>query len=186
MLKRNLPPARRAAAPVLKGGGAAPSVDALRGRPKIGEGTERGNSPYFNSDDLRSDWLEVLVAAGERGAGRAGILKDLGITKAQLETLFVTSPAFAEAYERCITAAEAHWDEIGHGLAIGELKGGNATVYVATMVNRFGWNSSRSNNTVQSESKVQVVDASEELKARGINSALLDLLKGSLDEGNEE
>lgn len=186
--KRNLPPFKRVpleevSSCTAKRSSAGPSVDALRARPDIGEGTASANSPYYTERDLRPDWLAVLVMCGENGDGKAGIMKELGITKAQLETLLSTSPAFAEGYERACIAAEAHWDSIGHDLATGDLRGA-AAVYVATMANRYGWNTAKSTNTLQqsTEAKVTLVDGGEALKEKGINSELLDLLKGALED----
>ena len=147
---------------------------------KLGEGTSYDENPYLTVEDLPEDWLELMMKEARQGRGTVSYMRVLGVTKAGFETLLSTSPVFASAYEQCLMYCAEWYDNAGRELITGEIKG-NGTVWLANMVNKFGWNSEKtqSKTNVESQSTVKIAELTEEealaeLKRRGINPKLFE------------
>lgn len=134
---------------------------------------------YFTVDDLRPDWLEIMLREASQGRTTNSYCRALGISRAAFETVMQTSPAFAEVYDRCMLYAAEWWEETGREMACGD-RSGNGPVWQAFMVNKWGWNSARQQQQVSSSSTVQVSSAPlcdeelrQELAKRGLPLDLL-------------
>lgn len=193
--KRYLPPSKRPAVettkkftdftPRVAASPNTPTADQLLNPPlPAGAGTYADSSPYLTVEDLPGDWLEVMMNEAKIGRTTVSYMRALGLTKAGLETLLATSPAFREGYERALLYAAEWWEDRGRGMTCGEK--GNATVWVTNMVNKWGWNSEKRDSTATLSSSVTVSkelseeEALAELKRRGIPVRVLD---GELDGG---
>lgn len=145
----------------------------------VGEGCIRDKVPYMTTDDLPQNWMEIMSEAAAQGKGPVSLMLALNITKAGFETLLETSPEFQQAYERCLLLSCEWWEDRGRDMSVGAK--GNSTVWIANMVNRWGWNSDKSvqastvHSTVDSNVKATVRQAltedelDAEIKRRGLD-----------------
>lgn len=155
-----------------------PTAEQLMNPPvDEGDGTERDHTAYLTAEDLPDDWLALMLAEAKKGRGPTSFMKVLGLTRAGLETLLATSPEFAEAYERCLIVCSEWWEDQGRFLVTGANKG-NAQVWIANMVNRWGWNSEKRDISGDPNIKISVnnqnrdltdAELDAELARRGIN-----------------
>lgn len=128
----------------------------------VGEGCIRDKSQCVTTDSLPENWLEIMREAASQGKSPVSFaMLALNITKAGLETLLVTSPEFKAAYDRCILLSNEWWEDRGRDMCVGAK--GNSTVWLANMVNRFGWNSDK---TVQSATVHSTVDSTVKASVR--------------------
>lgn len=149
-----------------------PTAEELMNPPvEEGEGDIRSNTAYITADDLPSNWLDLMLAEAKKGRGPTSFMKVLGITRAGLETLLATSPEFAEAYERCLLWCSEWWEDQGRYMVTGDSKG-NATVWIANMVNRWGWNSERKDVSGDPNIKINVSNANRELTDEELDKEL--------------
>lgn len=145
----------------------------------LGEGCIRDKAPYMTVDDISPDWAEKMREAAKAGKGPTGFIVALNLTKAAFETLRQTCPEFEETYQRCLLLSCAWWEDRGRDMAMGAK--GNSAVWLANMVNRWGWDSNKSvqqstvNSTVKSTVEAKLVQqltdeqVTEELKRRGLD-----------------
>lgn len=161
-----------------------PTAEQLHNPPVAeGMGDIRMTTPYLTVNDLRDDWLECMTSAAKNGKGLTSWLRVLNITRAAFETIMATCPEFAEAVERCYILCAEWWEDRGRDLTCGELKGGSGYVWMANMVNRFGWTSSKNENNSTNLNATAIVNPKKELTEEEINAELkkrgipLDLLK---------
>lgn len=193
MGKKYLPPSKRPQLPQRELGAIAfdemmpmfhhasstPTAQQLMEPPvEPGNGTMMDQTPYLTIKDLPDDWLQLMMAEAQRGRTTTSFMRALGLTKAGFETLLATSPAFAEAYERCLLYACEWWEDTGRGLATGDIRG-NGSVWMANMSNKWGW-TSKAETTQQVKQQVVVQDdlsdeeLEAELKRRGLPIHLLE------------
>lgn len=127
----------------------------------VGEGCIRDKVPYMTTDDLPQNWMEIMSEVAAQGKGPVSLMLALNITKAGFETLLETSPEFKQAYERCLLLSCEWWEDRGRDMSVGAK--GNSTVWIANMVNRWGWNSDK---TVQSATVHSTVDSTVKASVR--------------------
>lgn len=150
-----------------------PTAKQLMNPPvKEGEGNERDNTAYLTVDDLPDNWLDLIVVEAKKGRGPTSYMRALGLTKAGLETLLATSPEFAEAYERCLILCSEWWEDQGRYMVTGDSKG-NATVWIANMVNRWGWNSEKRDSAGDPNIKINVNSNNKELTDEELDRELI-------------
>lgn len=166
--------------PVFIARSSTPTVEQLMTPPvEAGAGTDRDTTPYLTTEDLPEDWLELMAAEAKKGRGPTSMMRALGLTRAGFETILATSPEFAEAYDRCMLLSEEWWEDRGRDMACGEK--GNGSVWIANMVNRWGWNSEKRLSTVNSsvgsgKTELTEKEVESELKRRGINLNLMNIV----------
>lgn len=135
-----------------------------------GEGDNRDNNPYMTVADLPDDWFNLMVNEAKIGRGPTSFMRVLGLTRAGLETILATSPEFAEAYERCLILSSEWWEDRGRDMTVGEK--GNSSVWLANMVNRWGWNSERTDNRGDPNVSIKVSTGQRELTDAELDAEL--------------
>lgn len=156
-----------------------PTADELQTPPiPDGAGNSYDVTPYLTVKDLPYNWLDLMKKEAMIGRGPTSYARALGITRAGLETLLVTSPEFAEAFDRCNLLSAEWWEDRGRDMA----ENGNGTVWIANMVNRWGWNSNKQETTakVSATTKATVTsdlskeELDKELERRGLSLKVFD------------
>lgn len=151
-----------------------PSAAQLMNTPiDKGEGNNRMNNPYLTVEDLPRNWAELMADEARKGRGLTSFMRALGLTRAGFETILATCPEFQECYERCLILSAEWWEDRGRDMACGEK--GSAPVWIANMVNRWGWNSTRSEQLGQANSMsvdVKVDSSKRELTEEELNAEL--------------
>lgn len=101
---------------------------------------ERSNGLY------KKEFCDQLVKHMESGLDFESFAKVLGVSKNTLNRWVQDRPGFAYAKEVGEGAYYHHWVELGMRGAKGLVKGYNASTWIFTMKNKFGWKDIIENN----------------------------------------
>ena len=85
------------------------------------------------------DMCNELVALMEKGWTNTRICAKWSISRDTFYRWLKEKDDFKAAFDEGIEKAEAWWEEIGISGMLGQLPKFNATLYLATMNNKFGW-----------------------------------------------
>lgn len=93
--------------------------------------------PRTTIDDLPEDWKSIVMDCGQRGGSEVEARCLLGISSTGWYTLLEDSVEFSETVAKASSLCQVWWEKNGQRLAIEG--GGNATIWIFNMKNRFGW-----------------------------------------------
>lgn len=110
----------------------------------------------------KPEFCKRLIAHMAKGGSFEGFGGVVGIGKTQLFDWLKKFPEFKEAKETAELASRLYWDNIGIKAVKGGIENFNATVWIFTYKNRFGWrdkwdvDSTEKPNEVQKDTKKNV------------------------------
>ena len=119
--------------------------------------------PKIRLKDLPTNWRDLLVEIGRDGGTKAEAVVALGISHDTYLRLEREEPAFLEAERHRLALSHAWWSRHGRKMVTGECDRGNATVWVFSMKNMFGWHDrqhldhSSSDGTMAPPSRIEIV-----------------------------
>jgi len=93
--------------------------------------------PRTTVNDLPDGWQDIVMMLGQEGKSAVQIRCKLGIGMSAWETLLEDSDEFRETIKNAKDLCECWWEDRGQEMTKGD--GGNATVWIFNMKNRFGW-----------------------------------------------
>lgn len=94
--------------------------------------------PRTTLEDLPDGWEDIIMEAATEGASALEIRCLLGIGDSAWETLLADYEEFRLTVKNAKSVCEVWWEKQGRKMTTGE-SGGNATVWIFNMKNRFGW-----------------------------------------------
>lgn len=96
-----------------------------------------GGRPRTTLKDLPSSWRSDVLAIAAEGASDVEIRNKVGIGKSAWATLMEDSEEFRETIGEARDLCAVWWEANGRRLAVDG--GGNASIWIFNMRNRFGW-----------------------------------------------
>lgn len=93
--------------------------------------------PRTTVDDLPKDWRDIVASVAQEGGSDVEARVLLGISATAWYTLLEDSQEFKETIKDAKAVCETWWERTGRELAV--KGGGNATIWIFNMKNRFGW-----------------------------------------------
>lgn len=94
--------------------------------------------PRTKLSDLPKDWQNLVCEAAQEGASIIEIRCVLGIGDSAWETLLEDYEEFRLTVKKASDLCRVWWERHGRKMTTGEA-GGNATVWIFNMKNRFSW-----------------------------------------------
>lgn len=101
------------------------------------EETNKVGRPRTTIEDLPDNWKEIMMDCGQEGGSAVEIRALLGIGKSAWNTLIEDSEQFRATNSSSKTLCQVWWERNGRRLAVDG--GGNASIWIFNMKNRFGW-----------------------------------------------
>lgn len=93
--------------------------------------------PRTTTEDLPSDWQQIMLECGQSGGSAVEARCLLGIGTSAWDTLLEDSDEFRATEKERQALCEVWWERQGRRMT--EEGQGNATVWIFNMKNRFGW-----------------------------------------------
>ena len=134
--------------------------------------------PRTTVNDLPDNWREIMRECGQEGGTGVECRALLGIGESAWYTLMDDSEEFREMDAVRKTLSEVWWQRRGREMAMGE--DGNATVWIFSMKNMFGWRDKQDVDHTSGGKPVQSFDASK------LSDAALEELMRARNAGNDE
>lgn len=95
--------------------------------------------PRKGQTKFKPEYCEMLIEHMKQGYDFRSFGPAIGVSKMTIHTWKNRYPEFKAAYEEGLDHAFHFWERIGMAGMTGKIKNFNATVWIFTLKNRFGW-----------------------------------------------
>lgn len=95
--------------------------------------------PPHRPPQYEDRFCEMLVDHMSRGYSIEAFAGEIGFSRSTIYNWLDKYPKFKKAKEQGETKSQLHWEKLGMAGLTGKLKNFNATIWIFSMKNRFGW-----------------------------------------------
>jgi len=141
--------------------------------------------PFGRPTKYSSQNSEEIGELLRKGFGKAQIAAHWKISRQTLDNWLSKNEDLRKAFDAGQPQAEAWWMEVGTAGMLGQVKGFNATIWMANMNNRFGWSRKDKDDIPQINiENMQVLQNVQQLNDKDLDAKIHSII-GKISYGQE-